>query len=96
MSKMDKKGDFSSKMAYIDSKYDSFIHFTIKFSSKDYSIRKPGYQRPLISGQPIYARVFQDVLGISWYTQYSRLPEIWGFPEMLGMPKIWGNTHYFR
>ena len=25
-------------MANIDSKYDSFIHFTIKFNSKDYSI----------------------------------------------------------
>ena len=38
-SKIDKKkGDFSSKMANIDSKYDSFIHFTIKFNSKDYSI----------------------------------------------------------
>ena len=35
MSKMDKKGDFSSKMAHIDPK---FIHFTIKFNSKDYSI----------------------------------------------------------
>ena len=35
MSKMDKKGDFSSKMANIDSKYDSFMHFTIKFNSKD-------------------------------------------------------------
>ena len=32
-----KKG-FISKMANIDSKYDSFIHFTIKFNSKDYSI----------------------------------------------------------
>ena len=38
MSKMDQKGDFLSKMAHIDSKYDSFIHFTIKFNSKDYSI----------------------------------------------------------
>ena len=38
MSKIDKKGDFSSKMANIDSKYDSFIHFTIEFNSKDYSI----------------------------------------------------------
>ena len=38
MSKMDKKGDFSSKMAHIDPKYDSFIHFMIKFNSKDYSI----------------------------------------------------------
>ena len=26
-------GGFSSKMANIDSKYDSFIHFTIKFNS---------------------------------------------------------------
>ena len=34
----DKKGDFSSKMVNIDSKYDSFIHFMIKFNSKDYSI----------------------------------------------------------
>ena len=25
-------------MANIDSKYDSFIHFTIKFNPKDYSI----------------------------------------------------------
>ena len=33
-----KKGGFSSKMAKIDSKYNSFIHFTIKFNSKDYSI----------------------------------------------------------
>ena len=32
------KGGFTSKMANIDSKYDSFIHFTIKFNSKDYSI----------------------------------------------------------
>merc|ERR1711884_507418 len=32
-----KKG-FHKKMANIDSKYDSFIHFTIKFNSKDYSI----------------------------------------------------------
>ena len=30
-----KKGDFSSKMANINSKYDSFIHFTIEFNSKD-------------------------------------------------------------
>ena len=48
---MDKKGDFSSKMANIDSKYDSFIHFTLNsiqriiqynlfsgiFNSKNYS-----------------------------------------------------------
>ena len=33
-----KKGGFSSKMINIDSKFDSFIHFTIKFNSKDYSI----------------------------------------------------------
>ena len=32
------KGGFSSKMANIDSKYDSFIHFTVKFNWKDYSI----------------------------------------------------------
>ena len=38
VSKLDKKGDFSSKMANIDSKYDSFIHFTIKCNSKDNSI----------------------------------------------------------
>ena len=38
VSKIDKKVDFSSKMANIDSKYDSLIHFTIKFDSKDYSI----------------------------------------------------------
>ena len=25
-------------MANIDSKYDSFIHFTVKFNSRDYSI----------------------------------------------------------
>ena len=36
--KWTKKGGFSSKMANIDSKYDSFIHFTVKFNSKDYSI----------------------------------------------------------
>jgi len=36
--KIDKKGEFSSKMANIDSKYDSFIHFMMKFNSKDYSI----------------------------------------------------------
>ena len=36
--KQTKKGDFSSKMANKVSKYDSFIHFTIKFNSKDYSI----------------------------------------------------------
>ena len=29
---------FTQKMTNIDSKYDSFIHFTIKFNSKDYSI----------------------------------------------------------
>ena len=33
-----KKGGFSSKIANIDSKYDSLIHFTIKFNLKDYSI----------------------------------------------------------
>ena len=33
-----KKGDFSSKMANIDSNYDSIIHFMIKFNSKDNSI----------------------------------------------------------
>ena len=33
-----KKGDSSSKMANINSKYDSFILFTIKFNSKDFSI----------------------------------------------------------
>ena len=38
MSKIDKKGGFSLKKANIDSKYDSFIHFTIKFNSNDYSI----------------------------------------------------------
>ena len=46
MSKIDKKGDFSSKMANLDSKYDLFIDFTIKFNinfagifnSKNYSI----------------------------------------------------------
>ena len=36
--KIYQKGDFSSKMGSIDSKYDSFIHFMIKFNSKDYSI----------------------------------------------------------
>ena len=36
--KIDQKGGFSSNMANIDSKYDSFIHFTVKFNSKDYSI----------------------------------------------------------
>ena len=35
VSKIDKKGGFSSKIADIDSKYDSFIHFTIKINSKD-------------------------------------------------------------
>ena len=30
------KGGFSSKIANIDSKYDSFIHFTIKFNLKNY------------------------------------------------------------
>ena len=29
---------FTQKMTNIDSKYDSFIHFTIKFNSKDSSI----------------------------------------------------------
>ena len=38
MPKIDKKGGFSLKMANIYSKYDSFIHFTIKFNSHDYSI----------------------------------------------------------
>ena len=33
-----KKGEFSSKMANIDSKYDSLIHFTIKFNSMECSI----------------------------------------------------------
>ena len=33
-----KKGDFSSKTANIDSKIELFIHFTIKFNSKYYSI----------------------------------------------------------
>jgi len=33
-----KKGDFSSKMANIDSNYDSIIHFMIKFNTKDNSI----------------------------------------------------------
>ena len=33
-----KKGDFPSKKANIDSKYDSLIHFAIKFNSKDHSI----------------------------------------------------------
>ena len=32
------KGDFSSKMTIIDSKYDAFIHFTVKYNSRDYSI----------------------------------------------------------
>ena len=34
MSKIAKKGEFSSKIDNIDSKYDSFIHFTVKFNSK--------------------------------------------------------------
>ena len=38
VSKIDKKGGFSSKTANIDSKYDSFFHFSIKFNSNDYSI----------------------------------------------------------
>ena len=38
VSKIDKKGGFSSKMANIDSKYDSFIHFRVRFNSKEYSI----------------------------------------------------------
>ena len=38
MPKIDKKGGFPLKMANIDSKYDSFIHFTVKFNSRDYSI----------------------------------------------------------
>ena len=33
-----REGDFPLKMANIDSKVDSFIHFKIKFNSKDYSI----------------------------------------------------------
>ena len=33
-----KRGLFIKKMGNIDSKYDSFFHFTIKFNSKDYSI----------------------------------------------------------
>ena len=37
VSKKDNKGDFSSTMVNIDSKYDPFIHFTIKFNSRDYS-----------------------------------------------------------
>ena len=32
------KGFFIKKMANTDSKYDSFIHFMVKFNSKDYSI----------------------------------------------------------
>ena len=38
MSKIVKEWGFSSKTANIDSKYDSFIHFTLKFNAKDYSI----------------------------------------------------------
>ena len=38
VSKIDKKGEFSSKTANIDSKTELFIHFTIKFNSKDYSM----------------------------------------------------------
>ena len=38
VSKIDKKRGFSSKTANIDSKYDSFFHFSIKFNSNDYSI----------------------------------------------------------
>ena len=38
VSKIDKKGGFSSKIANIDSKYDSFIYFTVKCNSKNYSI----------------------------------------------------------
>ena len=38
MSNIDKKGGLFIKKANIDSKYDLFIHFTIKFNSKDYSI----------------------------------------------------------
>ena len=38
VSKIDEKGGFSSNMANIDSKYDSFIHFRVKFNSKEYSI----------------------------------------------------------
>ena len=38
MSKIDKKGGFPSKMANADSKYDSFIHFTIKFNSRLFNI----------------------------------------------------------
>ena len=34
VSKKDNKGDFSSTMVNIDSKYDPFIHFTIKFNSR--------------------------------------------------------------
>ena len=33
-----KKGGLSSKTANIDSKLELFIHFTIKFNSKDYSM----------------------------------------------------------
>ena len=43
--KIDKKGDFSSKMVNIDSKFDSFIHFTTKFDSKDYSIQEYSIQK---------------------------------------------------
>ena len=38
MSKIDKKGGLSSKTANIDSKIELFIHFTIKFNSKYYSL----------------------------------------------------------
>ena len=46
-SKIDKKRVFSSKMTNIDAKYVSFIHVTIKFNSKDYSI-SISYQEYLI------------------------------------------------
>ena len=38
VSKIDQKGDYSSKMANIVSKYDPLIYFTIEFNLKDYSI----------------------------------------------------------
>ena len=38
MSKIDKKRELFIKNGKYRFKYDSFIHFTIKFNSKDYSI----------------------------------------------------------
>jgi len=56
------KRGFSSKMANIDSKYDSFVHFSIKFNSKDYSIS-------FFSGI-LNSKIFNNLF--SWKIQFKK------------------------